>query len=293
MNQSRLTRRDFLNVCGLTALPTVWCDAADIDADQKPKLRFAVASDLHYAQPETPFDETTGNMVAWLNDEKKNGLDAIFLNGDLTHDSSLALQSLRDKHLAKLKTPYYAIKGNHDFLDPKPDSPIATWEKVWGYPANHVIKQGDFVFILADTSAPHSASTYLAVDEHWLKQQLVENAQAAGIFIFIHIAQREEGVDGWPKFGVHRPEEVKKGAEVMQLLESSDNVRAVFHGHNHNEIGHLVSGEQRYFFDSHIGGSWGAKKGYRVVEIYDDHRMVTYQWNAEGGKIANKDEIPK
>ena len=111
--------------------------------------------------------------------------------------------------------------------------------------------------------------------------------------MFIHIAQRKEGVDGWPKYGVHQPEEVEKGMEVMKLLESAENVRAVFHGHNHDQSGHLISGERRYFFDSHIGGSWGAKQGYRVVEIYDDHRMITYQWNAEDGKIANQDEVPR
>jgi hypothetical protein len=29
-----------------------------------------------------------------------------------------------------------------------------------------------------------------------------------------------------------------------------------------------VSGECRYFFDSHAGGSWGAARGYRIVEVY-------------------------
>ena len=296
MNLRKPNRLEFIQACGLgiSALPAVWCDAAEAPARQKPKLRFAVASDLHYGQPRTPFEEATDNMVEWLNEEEASkGLDAVFLNGDLTHDSSPALKTLRDKHLTQLKAPYYTIKGNHDFLDPNPDSPTASWKKIWGHPANHVFKRDDFVFILADTSAARSAGAYLAADHDWLEKQLLEHTAAAGIFVFIHIAQRKAGVEGWPKHGVHRPEEVAKGAQVMKLLEATSNVRAVFHGHNHMETGHLVSGNRRYFFDSHVGGSWGAKKGYRVVEIYDDNRMFTYQWNAEDGKILNQDQLER
>ena len=294
MKDYKTNRLEFIRTCGLgmSALPAVWCEAADIPKTQKPKLRFAAASDLHFGQGKTPFKESTDNMVKWLNQEKESkGLDAVFLNGDLTHDSSPALISLRDNHLKKLKAPYYTIKGNHDFLDTNPNSATSSWQKIWGHPANHVFKQDDFAFILADTSAPRNAGTYLAVDLNWLKIQLEEHSSAAGIFVFIHIAQRKAKVDGWPAHGVHQPDEAKKGEEVMRLLESTDNVRAVFHGHNHRETGHLVSGDLRYFFDSHIGGSWGAKKGYRIVEIYDDNRMTTYQWNAEDGKILNQDTL--
>ena len=86
---------------------------------------------------------------------------------------------------------------------------------------------------------------------------------------------------------------MKKGEAVMKLLESTPNVRAVFHGHNHNQTGHLTSGELRYFFDSHVGGSWGATKGYRIVEVDDQHRMVTYQVNAEEGGELNRDPLPE
>jgi hypothetical protein len=40
-----------------------------------------------------------------------------------------------------------------------------------------------------------------------------------------------------------------------------------------------------------VGGSWGAKKGYRILEIYEDHRMLTYQMNAEDDIESNRDEI--
>ena len=295
MKHAKLSRIEFLKACGLGAatLPSFWADAAEVPADQKPILRFAVASDLHYGQARTPFDEYASNMVGWFNKEAEKGLNRVFLNGDLVQDSSAALLALRDKHLSRLKTPYYCIKGNHDYLDPDPNSAAASWQKIWGYPSNHVITDGDFTFIMANTSAPHKSNVYLAADHDWLKEQLEQHKGAAGIFVFIHIAQRKAGVNGWPKHGVHKPEEMKKGEAVMKLLESTPNVRAVFHGHNHNQTGHLTSGELRYFFDSHVGGSWGAKRGYRVVEVYADHRIFSYQWNAQDNKISNSNTLSK
>jgi len=151
------TRRQFLKTATATAfagmLPARWVSAEEVTPASSLKLRFAAASDLHYGQRNTPFDEMTGDMVRWINAEKEaKGLDALFLNGDLTHDSSPMLVQLRDKHLTQLQVPYYAIKGNHDFVDETPGSPSESWQKLWGHPANHTVKLGDFVFILCDTT---------------------------------------------------------------------------------------------------------------------------------------------
>lgn len=291
------SRRRFLKTTfatGLTAsMSARWVDAAELAPGSKIKWRFAIASDLHYGQEGTPFAEMADEMVHWINQEKQGkGLDALFLNGDLTNDSSPALLALRDKHLSKLQVPYHAIKGNHDFVDEQAGSPTESWQAVWGYSSNHTLKLGDFVFIMADTTAPAASTTYLAADIDWLRQQLQAHRDAPAIFVLIHIQQRAHKVDGWPKHGVHDQNEKPKGEAVMKLLESTPNVRAVFHGHNHLETGVYISGEKRYFFDSHVGGSWGAKRGYRIVEIYDGHKMVTYQVNAEDDAVTNSHELP-
>jgi 3',5'-cyclic AMP phosphodiesterase CpdA len=271
-----------------------WVSAQDVRAGSKLRCRFAVASDLHYGQANTAFEEMTGEMVEWMNAEKKSkGLDALFLNGDLTNDSSPMLLQLRDKHLSKLEVPYYAIKGNHDYLDPQPGSPTESWEKIWGYPNNHSVKMGEFVFIMADTSAPATSNIYLAADIAWLGSQLEQHRDAAAIFVMIHIAQRAHKAEGWPAHGLNHKTEQPKGEAVMDLLESTPNVRAVFHGHNHLETGVYVSDERRYFFDSHVGGSWGAKRGYRIVEIDEHHNMVTYQVDAKDHVVLNRNRLLK
>ncbi len=291
-----LSRRQFIKSSAVAAtaamVPARWVEAGEIPAGAVPKLRFAVASDLHHGQRNTPFDQMSGDLVTWINKEKQGkGLQALFLNGDLTHDSSAALLALRDQHLSKLDVPYHAIKGNHDFVDGQPGSPTESWEKIWGYPSNHTVKLGDFVIILCDTTAPAKSNVYLAADIDWLKAQLETHKEAPAIFVMIHIQQRAHKVDAWPKHGLHDEKEQPKGEAVMALLEATPNVRAVFHGHNHLETSVYVSGERRYFFDSHVGGSWGAKRGYRIVEVFDDHRMITYQVNGEDDAELNRHQL--
>lgn len=291
------SRRRFLATTSgaalLSSLPARWVSAEELPANSKPLLRFAVASDLHYGQNNTPFDEMTGEMVDWINAEKRGkGLDALFLNGDLTNDSSPMLLQLRDKHLSRLEVPYHCIKGNHDFVDQAAGSPTGSWQAIWGYPANHTITLGDYVVVMCDTTAPAKSNVYLAADIDWLKQQLEAHKKAPAIFVMIHINQRKHGVEGWPKHGLHDKAEQPKGEAVMSLLESTPNVRAVFHGHNHLETGVYVSGERRYFFDSHVGGSWGAKRGYRIVEVHEGGRLVTCQINAEDELELSRTELP-
>ncbi|MBT3199416.1 MAG: hypothetical protein HN350_05825 [Phycisphaerales bacterium] len=290
MSRRDCSRRDFLRICGLaTAVsacgPAVCGRAAEM---KKPIFRFAVASDLHYGQVKTPFTETTENLVGWLNTEKKNkGLDLIILNGDLVHDSPKDYESLKNKHLKRLVVPYYTTKGNHDFVDENAPSTAQAWKKIWGHENNHVVKMGKFAFILADTSAPHDGGPYLAADLDWLKKQIAALSDADAIFVFMHIAQRKRGVQGWPKWGLKRQKQIVAGEAVMAFLESQKKVRAIFHGHDHNSTSRLISGGKPYFFDSHVGGSFGNRKGYRIVEIYAGGKMSTYQREGATGKVMN------
>ncbi|MHC4504869.1 MAG: metallophosphoesterase family protein, partial [Planctomycetota bacterium] len=226
------------------------------------------------------------------NDEKsRKGLDAVFLNGDLVHDSAMTYEDLKSKHLEKLKTPYYAIKGNHDFVDGKVGSPGRSWKRIWGYESNHVVRIGKLAFVLADTSAPMDGGPYLAADVDWLGKQLDLLKDAEAVFVLMHIAQRKRGVKGWPKWGLKNARQIETGEAVMALLESRKKVRAVFHGHNHNETGRYVSGGTPYFFDSHVGGSFGNRKGYRIVEIDARNGMSTYQYDAENARIMNRHSL--
>ncbi len=87
-------------------------------------------------------------------------------------------------------------KGNHDFLTTN------TWTEMWGYPTNHVVDYGDYAFVLADTTSKANHEDYMSADAVWLKTQMDLLASKRAVSICMHIAQRAEGVDGWPQYGV-------------------------------------------------------------------------------------------
>ena len=79
--------------------------------------------------------------------------------------------------------------------------------------------------------------------------------------------------------------------EVSSLLETTPNVAAVFHGHDHDVDGCIYSNERAYLFDGHIGGDWGTNyRGYRIVEIDRQGNVGTYQCNPQAF-IVNTAEL--
>ncbi|MDP6526478.1 MAG: metallophosphoesterase [Kiritimatiellia bacterium] len=285
-----ISRAEFLKACGF-ALSTLTVSALQAE-DSRPAatsrtrpFRFAIASDLHFGQVDTDYHNTTAALVAALNEEAGGrGLNAVFLNGDLVHDTANMYGELKDA-LKRLSTPVYVTKGNHDFATPE-----HSWKDAWGYPSNHTVDMGDLAFVLADTSAGADGGIYRPADVNWLTEELERLQKKTMIFVMLHIAQRPRYIQGWPKWGI-RDKDAEAGQAVMTLLESCSNVKAIFHGHNHNETGVYRSGGKKYFFDSHIGGSFGNKKGYRIVEIDAKNAVTTYQYNMEQSVIMNQDAI--
>ena len=71
------------------------------------------------------------------------------------------------------------------------------------------------------------------------------------------------------------------------MLKNYPNIKAVFHGHEHDQDGVMFRDKIPYIFDAHIGGNWGTVyKGFRVVEILNDNSLITYMMNPS--QILNK-----
>ncbi len=223
-------------------------------------LRFAVASDIHYGQKTTPFELTTDTMIKQINRFHENSpLDFCVLNGDLIHNEK-AFMPLVKQQTDKLKVPYFVSRGNHDQVSD------AEWKAVWNVNLNHqhVIKQTPI--LIGDTS--NENGDYLSADIPWFTQQLEAHKDSPHVFIFLHIPQAK-----WTKNAVDTP-------AFFTLIRQYPNVRAVFHGHEHDQDGVYMDGKLPFFFDSHVGGDWGLDyKGFRVVELLDDGTLITYMMN--------------
>ncbi len=227
---------------------------------KKVTLRFAVASDSHYGQPKTEFDAMIEKVTAQINlFHQNNPLDFCVMNGDLIHNEKPLLPLVK-KQIEKLTMPWYVTRGNHDMVTEE------EWTNVFRTPLNHDVVIKKQAILLGDTS--NEKGTYLAPDLAWLKTKLEEHKKRKHVFLFLHIPQAK-----WTANGIDTP-------AFFELIKNYPNLKAVFHGHEHDQDGVKMSGNIPFLFDSHIGGNWGTEyKGFRVVELMDDDTMVTYMMN--------------
>jgi len=269
------SRRGFLAALPLAGLSATVLAGQPRDAarpvsyrPKNAKLRFAITSDGHFGQPSTPYEMFHEQMMDWLNEEVEGkGLDFVIINGDLIHDEPKLLPEVK-KYYQRLKVPFYVTQGNHDRVSE------SVWSKTWGYPSNHTFEKDGYAFLLGSTS--NEQGEYLPPDPEWLRSSLQRYKNSEGIFVFLHISQKK-----WVQNGIDSP-------ETLRLLEQSDKVIAVFHGHDHQQDNVMILNGVHYFWDGHLGGSWGLPyRGYRIVEIDDSGEAHTYQCNREA-LVVNK-----
>ena len=236
--------------------------ASDLASFGKKKvaMRFAILSDAHYGQPQTAYQEFLDTGVSHINEmHQQMKFDFAVMNGDIIHDKIMHLEGAK-KTLDQLTVKYYVTKGNHDAATPE------LWEKTWGMPLNYDIVMGHNVLLFGNTS--NEKGEYLEPDINWFTQKLEEHKNAKHIFIFLHIPPFR-----WTHNGVN-------SLAWAALAKQHKNIKAVFHGHEHDQDNVKWEDGIPYLFDSHIGGNWGTKyKGYRIVELYKDGSMLTYIMN--------------
>lgn len=238
----------------------------------KIRLRFAVASDGHYGQPNTDYDKLHDEMTGWLNEEKKDrGVDFTMINGDLFHDDITMLPLIKQK-LDKLIMPYYVSHGNHDKIAE------ANWQQTWNMPWHYDFEKADTGIIVLNSA--DDTGTYICPDLNFAKEKLEKYKNKKQLFVFMHITPFN-----WTKGGLPCP-------ELVEMFSKQDNLKAVFHGHDHDQDNVKENNGKHYFFDAHIAGNWGtAYHGYRIVEVLKSGEVVTYQMNPSLKEQVNNNNI--
>ncbi len=227
---------------------------------KKAILRFALASDGHYGQPGTAYDDSFNKMVAEINKfHKQSPLHCCIINGDIIHNEKKLLPQSK-QFLDQLTIPYYVAKGNHDMVSDE------YWKEVWGTLPNHVVNHKKNTFIIANTS--NEKGDYLSPDLNWLKLELDAASKQKNIFLVLHIPQKK-----WTANAIDTP-------AFFELIDKYSNIRAVFHGHEHDQDNVKMYNKLPFLFDSHFGGNWGTPyQGFRVVELMEDNSILTYMMN--------------
>lgn len=229
--------------------------AADIR--KKSLLRFAITSDGHYGEKNTPFEKNFSAIIKALNNfHSANPVDFCVFNGDIFHNDPAFLQPAAEA-IQQCRIPVYVTKGNHDMVN------IETWKQTWNMDVNHDVVLGDHVLLLGATA--DEKGKYICPDLDWFADKLKEYRDARNVFIFLHITPVK-----WTTHAIDCP-------LFQKLLLSAKNVRAVFNGHDHDQDGIKFLGNIPFLFDGHFGGSWGtAYQGFRVVELQEDNSLLTY-----------------
>jgi len=282
INRRSFIRSGLTGLAGITLLPAIntFGGASNLYHPSTVgnfKLRFALASDGHYAQPETDSDTFYADLITWLSKEhQQNHLDFVIVNGDLVHNRPDLLVKVKETYLDKLPVPYHTIPGNHDFADAK------VWKNAFGHEDKYTLEFGDIGFVLANTA--DTKGGFVCPDNAFLKASFDKFKSKSTVFAILHIAPHQ-----W------LPEEDKiflNCPETVALLHSYPNIKAAFHGHDHSLDGVRFTGKLPHFFDSHFGGNWGTDyKGYRIVEVGQDNQIYTYQVNASQNPKMNSNKI--
>jgi len=242
------------------SLQTFAADRYRLPSADKIKLRFALVSDGHYGQPNTNYSFHHDNMIQWLNNEHaQRQIDFTVVNGDLFHNIPTFLPELKTKW-DELKMPYFVSHGNHDQID------AHTWKKTWNLDWHYAFEKANAGFLVLNTA--NEKGDYICPDINWTKKHLQKHQSKKHLFVFMHITPFK-----WTKGGIDCP-------ELIELFDKQSNLKAIFHGHDHDQDDVKENNGKYYFFDSHIAGDWGTEyRGYRIVEILDNDDILTYQMN--------------
>lgn len=223
----------------------------------KPQLRFIVASDGHFGQPDTEYHSFFLQLTQRINEvHRQDPFHFCVINGDIIHDNTSLMPDAK-KALDQLALPYYVTQGNHDHID------ATGWEAIWKLPVNYDFSIDKHSCLLLTTS--NEKGEYLCPDTRWLQQKLDEHRHQENIFIFMHINPAKLTTHG------------VQCDELEKIIAGNKRIRAIFNGHDHDEADIKQKGDINYIFDGHFGGSWGTKyRGFRVVELLENGDLFTY-----------------
>jgi 3',5'-cyclic-AMP phosphodiesterase len=276
------SRREFISlgfksvfIIGLgNTLESFTADHFNFPQKNEISLRFAIASDGHYGQPQTEYEIYHDEIIGWINTEKEQrGLDFAFINGDMFHNDVAFLEEVKKKWDG-LKMPYYVSHGNHDNTDPE------NWQRVWNMKEDFVFENNDIGFLVLNTA--DEKGKYICPDLDFAKVQLQKMLPRKHLFVFMHITPVK-----WTPNGIDC-------SDLVDLFSNQPNLRAIFHGHDHQLDDVKLKNGKYYFFDSHIGGNWGTNyRGYRIVEVHDSGDIFTYQMNPIANTKVNTNDLSK
>jgi len=236
-----------------------------------PIVRFGMVTDTHNNESKRA-DLERQNCIPWLtdfvNEMNEWKPDFIIHLGDLSDAWEAGTQVSVEENANRITTavnvlkksvvPCYYVLGNHEIGPPD-------CTKSWALPLlKDLLPEGvnkfyysfdvkRFHFICLDAfryqneheEAQSADGFYIYPEEKdWLIHELKTVKKPTVLFIHVPLSGFFEGAGGWAEYY----NSMRNGSEIRALLESYEQVIAVFEGHYHNPDGDTVSGGNHYMW---------------------------------------------
>jgi 3',5'-cyclic AMP phosphodiesterase CpdA len=256
-------------------------------------FRFAIASDLHIALPDTIWDHPSRfhlvevsipALETVLQDLVASNIDFLLIPGDLTQHGEPSNHTWLANRLSKLPFPVYVIPGNHDVPSLLPNEQSIGFDDFpkfypsFGYsnstqlyytrkllPGVRLIGLNSNVFNEEGQQLGRIDSTQLT----WLKSVL-STTEAEMTIVMVHHNILEH-LPGQSHHCIGKRYMLENASEVLKLL-SQAGVNLVFTGHLHVQDVAYQDG----LYDITTGSLVSYPHPYRILEIKTDTRGVTW-----------------
>lgn len=290
-----LSRQKFLKAgCGAALLLATGISSACKKSNRK-ALRVGLVSDTHYADRDPAgirfYRESMAKFQECVNRMNEEQVDFMVHVGDFKDEDpepteARTLNFLRDLEstYAQFNGPRYHVLGNHDldsiskkqFLDNVENSEVDPSASYYSF------DKQDFHFIILDATFRQDGVSYDKGNFSW-KDSIIPQNQLDWLkadlkstnkptIVFVHqLLDSEQTVE----------HQVKNAAAVREILEESNKVLAVFHGHQHDGGYHQIKGIHYYTLKAVVDHSGPENNSYAILEIQANGDLMVNGYRRE------------
>ena len=287
----RLSRRAFLQGTTLLLAGGRLCPERLLAAaEDRPKVRLGLITDLHYADKESKgtryYRETLRKLAEAGERFHQEKTDLIIALGDLVDAAPLEEEK---QYLGRIASEFSRLPGKHHFALGNHCVEILTKSEYLGIVGQertyYSFDAAGYHFVILDAcfrsdGEPYGQKNFKWTDANippaemeWLRADLRQTPYKS--LVFVH-----QPLDMAPPHGV------TNGPEVRKLLEESGNVLGVLQGHYHKGGYQKVGGIHYCTLSAVIEGTGAENNAYAVLDILSGdslrltgfHKQTSYCW---------------
>jgi 3',5'-cyclic AMP phosphodiesterase CpdA len=246
-------------------------------------FRFAIASDLHLALPQTVWNHPSRfhlveysieTLEAVLANLAKFDLDFLLLPGDLTQHGEPENHQWLAERLQQLPYPTYVIPGNHDLPTPESQKSFPSFYTKFGFSdrlyAEEILPGLRLIGLNSNFFAANGEQIGFLDSEQfaWLETELATKFPLTMVTIHHNLLEHMPGQAENP---LGRRYMLENADDLCQLLHDY-GVKLVFTGHLHVQD---VAYSDRYdLFEITTGSTVTYPHPYRVLEFTDNQLQI-------------------